>query len=171
MGCCDAPGLMPIEDALDKMLSRITPIQTTLTLPLADALGFVLAEDILSPINVPPFDNSAMDGYAVRRAELATATPLPVAGKSFAGQPFDSEWSAMSCVRIMTGAKIPDGCDAVIMQEQATVSEQGVTFSHTDVKPNDNIRPTGDDIHQGDVVLSKGARLTPRDIPMIATLG
>ncbi|EOG1938364.1 molybdopterin molybdotransferase MoeA [Vibrio fluvialis] len=171
MGCCDAPGLMPIEDALDKMLSRITPIQTTLTLPLADALGFVLAEDILSPINVPPFDNSAMDGYAVRRAELATATPLPVAGKSFAGQPFDSEWPAMSCVRIMTGAKIPDGCDAVIMQEQATVSEQGVTFSHTDVKPNDNIRPTGDDIHQGDVVLSKGARLTPRDIPMIATLG
>ncbi|ELI1841564.1 molybdopterin molybdotransferase MoeA [Vibrio fluvialis] len=171
MGCCDAPGLMPIEDALDKMLSRITPIQTTLTLPLADALGFVLAEDILSPINVPPFDNSAMDGYAVRRAELATATPLPVAGKSFAGQPFDDEWPAMSCVRIMTGAKIPDGCDAVIMQEQATVSEQGVTFSHTDVKPNDNIRPTGDDIHQGDVVLSKGARLTPRDIPMIATLG
>lgn len=171
MGCCDAPGLMPIEDALDKMLSRITPIQTTLTLPLADALGFVLAEDILSPINVPPFDNSAMDGYAVRRAELATATPLPVAGKSFAGQPFDGEWPAMSCVRIMTGAKIPDGCDAVIMQEQATVSEQGVTFSHTDVKPNDNIRPTGDDIHQGDVVLSKGARLTPRDIPMIATLG
>ncbi|MBY7968060.1 molybdopterin molybdotransferase MoeA [Vibrio fluvialis] len=171
MGCCDAPGLMPIEDALDKMLSRITPIQTTLTLPLADALGFVLAEDILSPINVPPFDNSAMDGYAVRRAELATATPLPVAGKSFAGQPFDDEWPAMSCVRIMTGAKIPDGCDAVIMQEQATVSEQGVTFSPTDVKPNDNIRPTGDDIHQGDVVLSKGARLTPRDIPMIATLG
>ncbi|MCE7597497.1 molybdopterin molybdotransferase MoeA [Vibrio fluvialis] len=171
MGCCDAPGLMPIEDALDKMLSRITPIQTTLTLPLAEALGFVLAENILSPINVPPFDNSAMDGYAVRRAELATATPLPVAGKSFAGQPFDGEWPAMSCVRIMTGAKIPDGCDAVLMQEQATVSEQGVTFSHTDVKPNDNIRPTGDDIHQGDVVLSKGARLTPRDIPMIATLG
>ncbi|MEK6212688.1 MAG: molybdopterin-binding protein, partial [Vibrio fluvialis] len=59
----------------------------------------------------------------------------------------------------------------VIMQEQATVSEQGVTFSHTDVKLNDNIRPTGDDIHQGDVVLSQGARLTPRDIPMIATLG
>lgn len=171
MGCCDAPGLMPIEDALDKMLSRITPIQTTLTLPLAEALGFVLAEDILSPINVPPFDNSAMDGYAVRRAELATQTPLPVAGKSFAGQPFDGERPAMSCVRIMTGAKIPDGCDAVIMQEQATVSEQGVTFSHTDVKQNDNIRPTGDDIHQGDVVLSKGARLTPRDIPMIATLG
>ncbi|MBY7976386.1 molybdopterin molybdotransferase MoeA [Vibrio fluvialis] len=171
MGCCDAPGLMPIEDALDKMLSRIAPIQTTLTLPLAEALGFVLAEDILSPINVPPFDNSAMDGYAVRRAELATQTPLPVAGKSFAGQPFDGEWPAMSCARIMTGAKIPDGCDAVIMQEQATVSEQGVTFSHTDVKQNDNIRPTGDDIHQGDVVLSKGARLTPRDIPMIATLG
>jgi hypothetical protein len=66
MGCCDAPGLMPIEEAMDKMLSRIKPIQTTLSLPLAEALGFVLAEDILSPIHVPPFDNSAMDGYAFK---------------------------------------------------------------------------------------------------------
>ncbi|MBU5693980.1 molybdopterin molybdotransferase, partial [Vibrio cholerae] len=81
MGCCDAPGLMPIEDALKKMLSRIQPVQTTLRLPLPEALGYVLAEAILSPIHMPPFDNSAMDGYAVRRAELAQQKPLPVAGK------------------------------------------------------------------------------------------
>jgi len=171
MGCCDAPGLMPLEEALEKMLAGIKPIQSTLQLPLADAIGYVLAEDILSPINVPPFDNSAMDGYAVRISELAQNQPLPVAGKSFAGQPFEGEWPSMACVRIMTGAQIPQGCDAVIMQEQATVTEDGVTFCQTQVKPNNNIRPVGDDIRQGDIVLNKGARLTARDIPMIATLG
>ncbi|GAK84884.1 molybdopterin biosynthesis protein MoeA [Vibrio ponticus] len=93
MGCCDAPGLMPIEEAMDKMLSRIKPIQTTLQLPLAEALGYVLAEDILSPIFVPPFDNSAMDGYAVRINDLAESNTLPLAGKSFAGQPFEGEWA------------------------------------------------------------------------------
>ena len=171
MGCCDAPGLMPLEDAMENMLSRIKPIQTTLQLPLAEAIGYVLAEDILSPIFVPPFDNSAMDGYAIRIADLEKNNTMPVAGKSFAGQPFDGEWPQGSCVRIMTGAKIPDGCDAVIMQENTEVSEQGVTFTQTEVKPQNNIRPTGDDIRQGDIVLPKGARLTSRDIPMIATLG
>lgn len=162
---------MPIEDALEKMLSRIQPVQTTLRLPLPEALGYVLAEAILSPIHVPPFDNSAMDGYAVRRAELAQQKPLPVAGKSFAGQPFTEEWPPMTCVRIMTGAQIPAGCDAVIMQEQATITEEGVVFCQHEVKLNDNIRPIGDDIRQNDVVLERGARLTARDIPMIATLG
>ncbi|HHG3243989.1 TPA: molybdopterin molybdotransferase MoeA [Vibrio parahaemolyticus] len=171
MGCCDAPGLMPIEEAMDKMLSRIKPIQTTLYLPLADALGFVLAEDVLSPIHVPPFDNSAMDGYAIRIQDLEASTVLPVVGKSFAGQPFEGEWPTGTCVRIMTGAKIPEGCDAVIMQENTTVTEAGIQFNQTDVKPQNNIRPTGDDIKQGDIVLAKGARLTPRDIPMIASLG
>ncbi|WP_282176094.1 molybdopterin molybdotransferase MoeA [Vibrio nereis] len=171
MGCCDAPGLMPLEDAMENMLSRIKPIQTTLQLPLAEAIGYVLAEDILSPIFVPPFDNSAMDGYAIRIADLEKNNTMPVAGKSFAGQPFEGEWPQGSCVRIMTGAKIPDDCDAVIMQENTEVSEQGVTFTQTEVKPQNNIRPTGDDIRQGDIVLPKGARLTSRDIPMIATLG
>jgi molybdopterin molybdotransferase len=162
---------MPIEDAMEQMLSPIKPIQTTLQLPLADAIGYVLAEDILSPIFVPPFDNSAMDGYAVRLADLNANNVMPLAGKSFAGQPFDGEWPAGYCVRIMTGAKIPDGCDAVIMQENTEESDAGIVINQTDVKPQNNIRPTGDDIKQGDVVLPKGARLTARDIPMIATLG
>ncbi|MER2494468.1 molybdopterin molybdotransferase MoeA [Vibrio neptunius] len=171
MGCCDAPGLMPIEDAMEKMLSPIKPIQTTLQLPLAEAIGYVLAEDILSPIFVPPFDNSAMDGYAIRIADLNNNNVLPLAGKSFAGQPFEGEWPKGTCVRIMTGAQIPDGCDAVIMQENTEQTEQGVQFNQTNVKPQNNIRPTGDDIRKDDVVLPKGARLTARDIPMIATLG
>ncbi|MEZ8105980.1 molybdopterin molybdotransferase MoeA [Vibrio cortegadensis] len=171
MGCCDAPGLMPIEDALDKMLSRISPIQTTLQLPLADALGYVLAEDVLSPIFVPPFDNSAMDGYAIKLADLERSNVLPLAGKSFAGLPFEGEWPAGTCIRIMTGAKIPEGCDAVIMQENTAVTDLGIEIKQENIKPQNNIRPTGDDIKQGDIVLEKGVRLTPRDIPMIASLG
>ncbi|AIW21455.1 molybdopterin molybdotransferase MoeA [Vibrio coralliilyticus] len=171
MGCCDAPGLMPIEEAMEQILSPIKPIQTTLQLPLAEAIGYVLAEDILSPIFVPPFDNSAMDGYAIRIADLNNSNVLPSAGKSFAGQPFEGEWPKGTCVRIMTGAQIPEGCDAVIMQENTEQTEQGVKFNQTDVKPQNNIRPTGDDIRKDDVVLPKGARLTARDIPMIATLG
>ncbi|MBW3698493.1 molybdopterin molybdotransferase [Vibrio sp. T187] len=171
MGCCDAPGLMPIEEALDKMLMPIQPIQSTLSLPLADALGFVLAEDVLSPIFVPPFDNSAMDGYALRLADLELTKTLPLAGKSFAGQPFEGEWPAKTCVRIMTGAKIPDGCDAVVMQENTMVTDDGIEIQQDNISLNNNIRPTGDDIKQGDIVLQKGARLTPRDIPMIASLG
>ncbi|WP_260261439.1 molybdopterin molybdotransferase MoeA [Vibrio intestinalis] len=171
MGCCDAPGLMPIEQAMDKMLSRIQPIEATLQLPLAEALGFVLAEDVLSPIFVPPFDNSAMDGYAIRIADLEQSNVLPLSGKSFAGQPFEGEWPQATCIRIMTGAQIPQGCDAVIMQENTEVTDAGIVFNQTDVKPQNNIRPTGDDIKQGDIVLPKGSRLTPRDIPMIASLG
>ncbi|NVC95999.1 molybdopterin molybdotransferase MoeA [Vibrio natriegens] len=171
MGCCDAPGLMPIEEAMEKMLSQIKPIQTTLSLPLAEALGYVLAEDILSPIHVPPFDNSAMDGYAIRIQDLQASSTLPLAGKSFAGQPFEGEWPQGTCVRIMTGAQIPQGCDAVIMQENTEVADSGILFNQTDVEPQNNIRPTGDDIQQGDIVLAKGVRLTPRDIPMIASLG
>ena len=171
MGCCDAPGLMPIEEALDKMLSPIKPIQTTLSLPLAEALGYVLAEDVLSPIFVPPFDNSAMDGYALRLADLEQTRVLPLAGKSFAGQPFIGEWPAQTTIRIMTGAKIPEGCDAVVMQENTLVTDAGIQITQEHIQLNNNIRPTGDDIKQGDIVLSQGARLTPRDIPMIASLG
>ncbi|WGV98146.1 molybdopterin molybdotransferase MoeA [Vibrio sp. YMD68] len=171
MGCCDAPGLMPLEDAMNSMFSRIKPIQTTLRLPLADALGFVLAEDVLSPIFVPPFDNSAMDGYALRLSDLESTNVLPLAGKSFAGLPFEGDWPPGTCIRIMTGAKIPNGCDAVVMQENTEASEQGIVINQTSIAPQNNIRPLGDDIRQGDIVLEKGARLTPRDIPMIASLG
>ncbi|MGC9460523.1 molybdopterin molybdotransferase MoeA [Vibrio genomosp. F10] len=171
MGCCDAPGLMPLEDAMNSMLSRIKPIQTTLRLPLADALGFVLAEDVLSPIFVPPFDNSAMDGYALRLSDLESTNVLPLAGKSFAGLPFEGDWPPGTCIRIMTGAKIPEGCDAVVMQENTEASEQGIVINQTAIAPQNNIRPLGDDIREGDIVLEKGARLTPRDIPMIASLG
>ena len=173
MDCCATQGLIPVETALDTLLSQVTPILLAKTLPLSDAIGFVLAEDICSPINVPPFANSAMDGYAVRLSDLALSLTLPVAGKSFAGIPFEGEWQEQSTIRIMTGAKIPVGCDAVIMQELTSDSDGNITFDVTlsDIKPQTNIRPIGDDVSQGQTVLEKGHRLTPRDIPLIASLG
>ncbi|OEF23258.1 molybdopterin molybdotransferase MoeA [Vibrio rumoiensis] len=172
MDSCANPGLMPIDDALTKMLEVITPINHTTNKPLSDTVGYVLAQDLHSPINVPPFDNSAMDGYAVRIDDLSTTTTLTVVGKSFAGIPFSGDWPKGSCIRIMTGAKIPAGCDAVIMQEQATVNGEEVNFSQAlPLRKHQNIRTLGEDIGQNDLVLPKGHRLTPRDIPMVATLG
>ncbi|MCF7354984.1 molybdopterin molybdotransferase MoeA [Vibrio sp. CK2-1] len=172
MGCCDTPGLMPIDTAISNMLESITPISLVTDLPLDKAVGHVLSEDIHSPINVPPFDNSAMDGYALRSSDLEATTQLPLAGKSFAGIPFEGDWPQGTCIRIMTGAQIPQGCDLVIMQEQAEVNGDLVDFTQAlPVKPQQNIRPTGDDIEQGALVLPKGHKLTSRDIPMIATLG
>ncbi|MGV3001646.1 molybdopterin molybdotransferase MoeA [Vibrio sp.] len=172
MGCCDTPGLMPIDTAISNMLESITPISLVTDLSLDQAVGHVLSEDIHSPINVPPFDNSAMDGYALRANDLESTTQLPLAGKSFAGIPFEGEWPQGTCIRIMTGAQIPQGCDLVIMQEQAEVNGDLVDFTQAlPVKPQQNIRPTGDDIEQGALVLPKGHKLTSRDIPMIATLG
>lgn len=172
MGCCDTPGLMPIDTAIEKMLESITPVSTVFDIPLENAMGHVLSQAITSPMNVPPFDNSAMDGYAVRMADLTQQTQLPLAGKSFAGVPFTGEWPQGTCIRIMTGAQIPVGCDAVIMQEQATAQGDLVDFTQAlPLKPYQNIRPTGDDIQQGALVLPQGHRLTTRDIPLIATLG
>ncbi|MEZ9887096.1 molybdopterin molybdotransferase MoeA [Vibrio breoganii] len=171
MGCCDAPGLMPIEEAMAKILENTHTVQETESLALDKAIGRVLASEILSPIHVPPFDNSAMDGYAVRIADLNTQSTLPLAGQSFAGAPLQGEWPETTCIRIMTGAQIPEGCDAVVMQENVTVTDEGIVFDPSSVKTNQNIRPLGDDIQVGQLVLSKGKRLTARDLPMLASLG
>ncbi len=118
-------GLMPLETALSQMLSRITPLTAVETLPLVQCFGRILATDVVSPIDVPGFDNSAMDGYAVRLADLQSDQPLAVAGKAFAGQPFHGEWPAGTCIRIMTGAPVPAGCEAVVMQEQTEQTDDG----------------------------------------------
>ena len=109
-------GLMSLDTALNEMLSRVTPLTAQETLPLVQCFGRILASDVVSPLDVPGFDNSAMDGYAVRLADIASRQPLPVAGKSFAGQPYHGEWPAGTCIRIMTGAPVPEGCEAVVMR-------------------------------------------------------
>ncbi|HDT6029655.1 TPA: molybdopterin molybdotransferase MoeA [Enterobacter cloacae subsp. cloacae] len=163
-------GLMPLETALTQMLDRLSPLHDVETLPLARCFGRIVARDIISPLNVPGFDNSAMDGYAVRLADLQTAQALPVAGKAFAGQPFDGEWPVGTCVRIMTGAPVPAGCDAVVMQEETEQTADGVRFTAS-VKAGQNIRRTGEDIALGATVFAAGQKLTVGELPVLASLG
>ena len=163
-------GLISLDEALNTMLGRMTPLQESEILPLPQAQGRITASTVISPMDVPPFDNSAMDGYAIRLADLTSGTALPVAGKAFAGVPFTGEWPAGSCIRIMTGAPIPAGCDAVVMQEQT--EQQGDAIRITaEVRPGQNIRRTGEDIRQGNEVLRAGTRLGAAELPLLASLG
>lgn len=166
----DTSGLLPLSDALQGMLEQLACCCDTEQLPLPEALGRILADDIASPLSVPPFDNSAMDGYAVRLADLAAGTPLIMAGKAFAGQPYQGEWPAGHCVRIMTGAPVPAGTDAVVMQEETRADDERITFLCQPV-PGQNIRRAGSDMAKGACVLGAGTRLTPREMPLLASLG
>lgn len=163
-------GLIPLETALEQMLSRIVPVTESQTIPLLQAAGRITANPVTSPMDVPGFDNSAMDGYAVRMADIAAGGALPVAGKAFAGQPFSGEWPAGTCVRIMTGAPVPPGAEAVVMQEETEVTESGVRFNAA-VKKGQNIRLRGEDIRSGAAVLPAGKKLTAAELPLIASLG
>lgn len=163
-------GLMSLDAALTQMLSRITPLTAVETLPLVNCFGRILATDVVSPLDVPGFDNSAMDGYAVRLADLSADKPLPVAGKAFAGQPYQGEWPAGTCIRIMTGAPVPAGCEAVVMQEQTAQTDGGVCFT-AGVRDGQNIRRRGEDIRQNAVVFAAGTRLTAAELPVLASLG
>ncbi|HHQ4736570.1 molybdopterin molybdotransferase MoeA [Aeromonas veronii] len=166
----DTSGLLPLSDALQGMLEQLACCCDSKQLPLPEALGRVLACDIASPLAVPPFDNSAMDGYAVRLSDLTAGTPLIMAGKAFAGQPYQGEWPAGHCVRIMTGAPVPEGTDAVVMQEETQADGDRITFL-TQPEPGQNIRRAGSDIGKGACVLQAGTRLTPREMPLLASLG
>lgn len=148
-------GLMPLDTALAQMLDRITPLNATETVPLLQAFSRVTAHDIVSPLDVPGFDNAAMDGYAVRLNDLRDGATLPVAGKAFAGQPFNDAWPSGTCIRIMTGAPVPEGCDAVVMQEETEQTEAGVRFI-APVKAGQHIRRRGEDIAHGAVVFPAG---------------
>ena len=163
--------MLPLSHALAQMLNQLPSPTDTETLPIHQASQRICAENVISPINVPSFDNSAMDGYAVRLADLQQSMTLSVAGKSFAGAPFEGEWTAQSAVRIMTGAMIPQGADAVVMQEEVQVNDDGtVTFTSLP-KLGQNIRRIGEDVKLGDVVLKQGALLNSVSLPLLASLG
>ncbi|WGE49751.1 molybdopterin molybdotransferase MoeA [Actinobacillus equuli subsp. haemolyticus] len=167
--------LRTLSEALQEMLNRLPTASKTETLTLAECANRILAEDIFSPINVPSFDNSAMDGYAFRLADLAQFERLTVAGKSFAGNPFNGEVKAGECVRIMTGAMVPAGCDVVVMQEETEVETLTsgqilVKFCKTP-KLGQNIRRIGEDVKQGALVLAKGSLLNVTTLPLLASLG
>ncbi|MFO8023925.1 molybdopterin molybdotransferase MoeA [Thiohalophilus sp.] len=170
---CDEfdPNNLRVEQALEQIQHSITPIAETERLPLMQAHNHVMAEDVHSPLNVPPYKNSAMDGYALRGADLGDGdTSLDLIGTAFAGNPFDGEVQAGQCVRIMTGAKLPAGTDTVIMQEHATADGERITFGNGHTS-GQNVRHAGEDIAVEDVVLQKGQRLHAAEIGLLASLG
>jgi molybdopterin molybdotransferase len=168
-GTCDSPGLMPIEQAMQLIMDTITPFSEVTNCHINEALDRVIAQDIISPINVPAYDNSAMDGYALRYADFLTNNTLVQIGKSFAGNNFEGVIRQGQCIRIMTGAQIPEGADTVVMQENTTVNEDQITF--LEARQGDAIRPAGDDIPKGAIVLHAGASISPIDIGLLASLG
>ncbi|ETS29401.1 molybdopterin molybdotransferase [Photorhabdus temperata] len=170
MDHCHTSGLISLEQALEKLLTQVAPLTDTETVNLTQSSGRITAADIISPINVPPFANSAMDGYAVRYTDLNGNISLPMAGKALAGAPFQGEWPATTCIRIMTGAPVPAGADTVIMQEHTEVTDEGIVFSQP-AKQGQNIRLAGEDIPKGAVVLPAGNKLSTAQLPLIASLG
>ena len=157
-----------------EFLDRLVPrLQDAQTVSLHDALGRVLATDVVSQFNVPPLDNSAMDGYALRGAELHANAPtsLTVCGTAFAGQPFEGAVAAGECLRIMTGAVIPAGCDTVVPQEFVQVADGLITVPAGLVRTGDNRRLAGEDLALGEVALKAGRILTPADVGLLASMG
>jgi molybdopterin molybdotransferase len=170
LDCCSAPGLLPFEQALTKMLNQVSPIEETIELPIKEALNYVLATDVNSPMNVPPHDNSAMDGYAFASESLKKGLTLSLAGRSMAGAPFQGECKLGECIRIMTGAKMPKGCDTVEMQENTHLAGKNVTFSQEKIFGS-HVRNAGEDIKIAQLVLEKGHKVKSVDIGILASLG
>lgn len=170
---CYMPGTISVEEALASMMLRLSQAKKTLTvenIPLFSAVERILANDVISDVDVPPCDNSAMDGYAVNVADLNNSDSLTQQGTVLAGQVFDNKLKSNHCVRIMTGAPIPEGADTVIMQEQASVSNDIVSF---EVTPHHgaNVRRQGESIAAGSCVLKAGRRLSAADIALLASIG
>lgn len=171
---CASNGLLPLEEAIPQLLDFIMPITQVDSVPLALAANRVLAEPVVSPLDIPVHDNSAMDGYALvleDDGELTAGTDLTVVAKVLAGHPITQTLKQGECARIMTGGDIPAGCNAVIMQEQVETIDETTIRLTANVKYGQNIRPKGQDISKGQEVLPKGKRLNPADIGVLASMG
>lgn len=156
-----------VDEALSLIFESVRPKSYKL-LPIEDALSHVLAEDIVATHNLPPFDNSAMDGYALKTADAAQT--LTCEHTIFAGDKEEIRLVANQCVKIMTGARIPHGCEAIVPIEEVEVSANKVTMPK-DIRPSQHIRLAGEDIQSGDLLLTKGSRLYAHQITLLASQG
>ena len=168
--CFSQPGLLPFDQAKQIILDNVSAVFESEQLPIMAANNRILAKQVLSPVNVPPHDNSAMDGYAFAQASCEANQPFKLVGKSFAGAPFQGEVKLGECVRIMTGAKLPAGCDTVQMQENTQVDNELVSLTQPS-KLGQNIRRLGEDIKASQVLMDKGYQLTSADIGTLASIG
>ncbi len=166
------PEALSVEQARAFIRSQVKPVCTVEYEALRGALGRVLAEDVIAPTNVPAFDNSAMDGYALRAGGLdgCAETRLRVAGVALAGKPFTGRLGRGECVRIMTGAPLPAGTDTVVMQELARAEGDYVVIP-AGTQVGQNIRRAGEDLAAGRPVLAAGRLIRPADLGLLASLG
>jgi molybdopterin molybdotransferase len=179
------PNMISVEQALERILERVTILDPE-DRPLLEALGQVLAEDVAAQFDIPPLDNTAMDGYAVRAADTRGAAPdapvqLRVTGEVAAGYVFQGSVEAGAAVRIMTGAPIPSGADAVVPFEEtdepfdrppeASRTLDGVVRVFKEANPGANVRRAGEDIRSGQTVIARGKVLRPSEAGVLASLG
>ncbi len=164
--------LLRLDEALALIEARMTPVAATETLALGAAAGRLLAADLPAATDVPPHDNSAVDGYAVHHADLDGQGPtrLPVTGRIAAGHPLDRPARRGEALRIFTGAVMPDGADTVLMQEDCSLDGDRVTIP-PGIALGDNRRRAGEDLRRGTTVLRAGRRLRPEDLGLAAAAG
>ncbi len=162
--------MLNVDQARQQLLDAISPLEKTKTVKLQRALNRVLAAACVANINVPPADNSAMDGYAVHTGDIESVPcALPVSQRIAAGQS-PAPLKRGTVARIFTGAEIPQGANAVVIQEDCDATDSGAIVKTT-VRPGDNIRPNGQDIKQGSVLFEAGHRLRPQDLGLLASTG
>lgn len=177
VSCIDGydPDALRVDRAAAAIRACLTPIADIETLPVRDALGRVLAQEIVPAIDVPGHDNSAMDGFAVRSADLGNGeSGLKQIGTALAGKPFRGPVRAGECVRIMTGAVMPEGADTVVVQEVCRIEEVSEGDRITippGQKPGQNVRAAGEDLKAGVPVLHAGQPLRAAELGLIASLG
>jgi len=174
-GCNEAesPKTLTVAAARETILASSVSVSGIEKLALRDALGRALAEDIVSPVNVPGHTNSAMDGYAISGNDIPgdETREFKIIATAYAGKPVSLSCGTRECVRIMTGAPMPAGTDTVIMQEQVNVKDAEHALIGSGHRPGQNVRQAGEDILKSSIVLESGRSLTPADLGVIASLG
>jgi molybdopterin molybdotransferase len=163
--------LTPIDTALEQLVPLLPLITEKERVLLEQSAGRVLADDCVSPINVPPHRNSAMDGYALKSADLDSEnTQLKITQRIAAGE-VGRQLNSGEAARIFTGAPVPEGADAVVMQENCKISGDVLSVLQQHVRSGENLRQAGDDIQAGALIFAKGHRLKPQDIGLLASIG
>ena len=170
--CCDtlSPAFLSVTQGQEKILSLVNTVTDTESCSVESSFGRVLAGDIISPVNVPQYTNSAMDGYAIRGDDL-DRQHYQIVAEVLAGHAYDRPLEKGQAVKIMTGAPTPELADTVVMREQAIETSDGVTFSGATIKQGQNVRQAGEDLPMGSDVFSQGQRLSSAEMGMIASLG
>ncbi|MCW8348509.1 bifunctional molybdopterin-guanine dinucleotide biosynthesis adaptor protein MobB/molybdopterin molybdotransferase MoeA [Vibrio sp. ZSDZ65] len=175
--CCDtlSPALLSVKQGQQKILEAVSSAAMTENVELMSAYGRVLAQDIVSPINVPAYTNSAMDGFALRAEDLPTENngqqQFDVVASIMAGHAFDGTLQQGQAAQIMTGAPMPKGADTVVMREQATHANSKVSFGNAAITPGQNVRQAGEDLAIGQSVFEKGTLIEAPELGMIGSLG